>query len=48
MGYNNSIRLDPNNTVENVSWYECIEFCNALNLREGFEPCYEFDENGVN
>ena len=27
--------------VEMISWYDAIQFCNALSLREGLVPCYE-------
>ena len=26
--------------VVEVSWYEAIEFCNALSVRQGYHPCY--------
>lgn len=27
--------------VENVSWFDAVEFCNALSRREKLAPCYE-------
>jgi formylglycine-generating enzyme required for sulfatase activity/serine/threonine protein kinase len=26
--------------VDNVSWFDCVEFCNKLSEREGRKPCY--------
>jgi formylglycine-generating enzyme required for sulfatase activity len=26
--------------VDNVSWFECVEFCNKLSEQEGKKPCY--------
>jgi formylglycine-generating enzyme required for sulfatase activity len=31
--------------VENVSWYDVIEYCNQRSLREGLNPCYTIDKS---
>ena len=34
--------------VENVSWYEAVDFCNALSIKEGLEQVYTIGEdNGI-
>ncbi|MBN2829584.1 MAG: SUMF1/EgtB/PvdO family nonheme iron enzyme, partial [Candidatus Cloacimonetes bacterium] len=33
--------------IENVNWYECIEFCNRLSELEGLTPCYSYYNSGV-
>ncbi len=33
--------------VENVTWFDAIEFCNALSLREKLTPCYERSDDDV-
>ncbi len=36
-----------NNPVEQVSWYDAIEFCNALSKKLGYEPAYTRDGDSV-
>ena len=38
---------DPKLPVEKVNWYEALEFCNALSIKEGLEACYEIDGENV-
>jgi sulfatase modifying factor 1 len=32
----------PNLPVENMTWYDCLIFCNHLSLLEGLQPCFLF------
>ncbi|PKN72965.1 MAG: hypothetical protein CVU50_05405 [Candidatus Cloacimonetes bacterium HGW-Cloacimonetes-3] len=44
-GSNPSVRTATNQPVTNVSWYEALEFCNALSLKEGLTPCYKINKS---
>lgn len=45
MGSNPSQFRGDSLPVENVSWYDCIEYCNARSLREGLQPYYTLDKH---
>ena len=46
MGGNPSYFKGPNRPMENVSWYDCVSFCNKYSMKLGLEPCYRLVENG--
>lgn len=46
MGVNPSAFKGPNLPVEQVSWFDAIEYCNKLSIKEGLAPAYTI--NGVN
>ncbi len=33
--------------VENVSWFEAVEYCNKRSIREGLAPCYSGSGNDI-
>jgi pimeloyl-ACP methyl ester carboxylesterase len=53
MNYNPAFHKGSAYPVENVSWWEAIQYCNRRSAREGLEPCYnlgtgecDFSRNG--
>jgi sulfatase modifying factor 1 len=38
----------PLRPVEEVSWFECIEFCNRKSLKESLSPCYQIQKDAAN
>jgi len=30
--------------IENVSWYDCVEYCNERSVKEGYTPFYNIDK----
>lgn len=45
MGSNPSKFSGDNLPVENVNWYDAVEYCNKRSLKEGLKPYYNIDKN---
>ena len=45
MGSNPSNFKGDDLPVDNVSWYDCIEYCNKRSIREGLDPYYRVNVN---
>jgi formylglycine-generating enzyme required for sulfatase activity len=47
IGANPSRFVDPSRPVENVSWFDCVHFCNLLSEAQGLRPAYTITEEVV-
>lgn len=47
MGSNPCKTPNPDHPVEQVSWNDCIDFCNALSKREGLSPAYQKERHTI-
>jgi formylglycine-generating enzyme required for sulfatase activity len=47
MGNNPSYFKGDNLPVENVNWYEAIEYCNKRSVKEGLAPVYRGSGNSI-
>ncbi len=47
MGSNPSRWKGDRLPVENVSWYDAVEYCNKRSIQEGLTPCYSGSGNGI-
>ena len=47
MGINPSYFKGPDLPVEQVSWFDVVEYCNTRSLKEGLTPAYTINGNNV-
>ncbi|MEA1972181.1 MAG: SUMF1/EgtB/PvdO family nonheme iron enzyme, partial [Candidatus Cloacimonadota bacterium] len=47
MGYNNSFFEGDNRPVENINWFEAVEFCNQKSISENLKSCYTISGSTV-
>ena len=47
MGDNPSVFKDDNNPVDSVSWFDAVQFCNALSALNNLPPAYIIDGENV-
>jgi formylglycine-generating enzyme required for sulfatase activity len=47
MGWNQSTFKGDNMPVENVSWYDAVEYCNRLSKREKLTPAYTISGTNI-
>jgi len=47
MNYNPSVIKGDDLPVENVTWYEALEYCNIRSMMEGLTPCYTINKDEV-
>ena len=48
MGVNPSYFKGTDLPVEQVNWFDAVEYCNKLSLKEGLSPVYAINKNTVN